>query len=63
MAMKTSSGGAGMIGGVRSPMAAPKHGIVSTKPKLNPPGCHIARKSGTGRSPAISSPQKARDNV
>lgn len=32
MAMKTNKGGAGMLGGVRSPMAVSGHGLVG-KPK------------------------------
>jgi hypothetical protein len=60
---KTTHGGSGMIGGVRSPMAARGHGIVVDKPKMHPPGCDISRRSGTGRTPPVSSPQKARDNV
>lgn len=43
--MKTGKGGAGMIGGVRSPMATAGHGIVSKKPNMYPPGCHNATSS------------------
>ena len=34
MAMKTNKGEAGMIGGVRSPMARAGHGIVAQKPQV-----------------------------
>jgi len=53
----SKKGGAGMIGGVRSPMATAGHGLVSQKPKLHPsvaantttPG--ISKQSAPIRSP------------
>ena len=60
MAMKTSKGGAGMIGGVRSPMAAPDHGLVGKKTSMRITG--MSTKKST-QATVIASPQKAKDNV
>lgn len=64
MAMKTSKGGAGMLGGVRSPMARDKHGLVGRTTSMYNRGIDNAtsRKQLGGPS-VISSPQKAKDNV
>jgi hypothetical protein len=58
----SKSGGAGMIGGVRSPMASTGHGLVGDKRKMNPPICGAPHKSAA-KATVVSSPQKARDNV
>lgn len=59
--MKISKkGGAGMIGGVRSPMASPGHGLVGSKTSMPIHG--MSRKSTT-QATVVSSPQKAKDNV
>jgi hypothetical protein len=66
MAMKTSKGGAGMIGGVRSPMARSGHGIVSQKPKVAMYSHGIdnaTTRKQLGGPDVINSPQKAKDNV
>lgn len=56
----SKSGGAGMIGGVRSPMAASGHGIVSKKPKLHPSTAANTTTSGVSRQSApIRSPFNA----
>lgn len=57
---KSSHGGAGMIGGVRSPMAAAGHGLVGHKTTAKITG--MSRKSMKGGT-KISSPQKSGDNV
>lgn len=56
----SKSGGAGKIGGVRSPMATPNHGLVGKK--TNMPIHGMSRKSTT-EATTISSPQKAGQNV
>jgi hypothetical protein len=60
MARKISGkGGAGMIGGVRSPMATSGHGIVA-KPKLNPSVAANTTRPGIAKSSApIRSPFNA----
>lgn len=64
MAMKTNKGGAGMLGGVRSPMAREGHGLVGRKTEMYSRGIDNAtsRKQLGGPS-VVSSPQKAKDNV
>lgn len=61
MAKIAKNGGCGMIGGVRSPMAAPKHGLVGSS-KLNPHIIGAGRKSMASGT-TIRSPQHAKDNV
>lgn len=53
-------GGAGMIGGVRSPMASPSHGLVGTKTRMKIDG--MSRKTIT-KATVVSSPQRSKDNV
>jgi len=56
---KTGKTGASMIGGVRSPMATPNHGICG-KPKLNPSIAANTTRPGIAKSSApIRSPQNA----
>ena len=64
MAMKTNKGGAGMIGGVRSPMATPEHGLVGKKTDMYSRGIDNAtsRKS-LSKPTVVSSPQKKGDLV
>jgi hypothetical protein len=56
----SKSGKAGMIGGVRSPMATAGHGLVGKKTSM--PIYGMSRKKTT-QATVISSPQKAGDNV
>lgn len=56
----SKKGGAGMIGGVRSPMASPNHGLVGSKTRMTISG--MSRKSTT-QATVVKSPQKAGDNV
>jgi hypothetical protein len=64
MAKITSKGNAGMIGGVRSPMATPSHGIVAKSPKMNPAGIHNATKRKTfDTGTAIRSPYEKKNIV
>jgi hypothetical protein len=64
MSMKTNKGGSGMIGGVRSPMATPDHGLVGKKTDMYSRGIDNAtsRKSLT-KPTVVSSPQKKGDLV
>jgi len=57
----SNKGGAGMIGGVRSPMASPKHGLVGSS-KLKPHIVGASRKS-VASGTSIRSPQLSKDNV
>ena len=57
----SKKGGAGMIGGVRSPMAASGHGLVG-RDRLKPTIAGMSRKSTTNAT-VIKSPQKSGDNV
>lgn len=55
----TNKGGAGMIGGVRSPMARESHGLVG-KSKLNPSVAANTTRPGIAKQSApIRSPQNA----
>ena len=54
------NGGAAMIGGVRSPMAAKGHGLVGSKTRMKIGGVSTKR---TTDATVIKSPQKAGDNV
>jgi len=56
----TKKGGAGMLGGVRSPMATQGHGLVGSKTKMPIHG--MSRKTTT-KATIVSSPQRAGDNV
>jgi hypothetical protein len=58
----SKSGGAGMIGGVRSPMAAPSHGLVGKKTDMRISGAS-KKSGGIGPPTAIRSPQESKDNV
>ena len=58
----SKKGGAGMIGGVRSPMATTGHGLVARGP-MHPAGTNIAKRKSTSGGTRISSPQLNRDNV
>lgn len=62
--MKTNKGGAGMIGGVRSPMATSGHGLVGKKTDMYSHGIDNAtsRKSLT-KPTVVSSPQRKGDIV
>jgi hypothetical protein len=51
-----------MIGGVRSPMASPGHGLVAKGP-VKPLIKGASRKSAAGGPTNIRSPQDSRDNV
>jgi hypothetical protein len=64
MSMKTNKGGAGMIGGVRSPMATPAHGLVGKKTDMYSRGIDNAtsRKS-LSKPTVVSSPQRKGDIV
>ena len=56
----SSKGGAGMIGGVRSPMATAGHGLVKQKPKLRPSVAANTTTSGVSKQSApIRSPFNA----
>ena len=56
----SKSGGAGMIGGVRSPMATSGHGLIVKKPKLHPSVAANTTTSGVSkRSAPIRSPFNA----
>jgi hypothetical protein len=57
----SKKGGAAMLGGVRSPMAASGHGLVG-RSKLKPRIGGMSRKSTTNAT-VVSSPQKSGDNV
>lgn len=57
----SKKGGAGMLGGVRSPMATPSHGLVG-RSKLKPHIDGVSSKKST-QATVISSPQKAGQNV
>jgi len=62
--MKTNKGGAGMIGGVRSPMATPEHGLVGKKTDMYSRGIDNATSRKKLSSPTVvSSPQKKGDIV
>ena len=55
----SKKGGAGMIGGVRSPMATSGHGLVG-KSKLNPSiAANTTRPGVSKQSAPIRSPQNA----
>jgi hypothetical protein len=56
----TKKGGAGMIGGVRSPMATSGHGLVGKKTSMRITG--MSSKKST-QATIIKSPQRAGDNV
>lgn len=56
----SGKGAAGMIGGVRSPMATPNHGLVGKKHNLNPSVAANTTRSGIAKSSApIRSPFNA----
>ena len=61
--MKLSRGAkAGMIGGVRSPMATPAHGLVAKGP-MHPAGTNIAKRKSMSGGTTISSPRPRSQNV
>jgi hypothetical protein len=49
-------GGAGMIGGVRSPMATPAYGLVTKKPVMHPAGTSATRRGALTGAPPVQSP-------
>lgn len=57
--MKTSKGKAGMIGGVRSPMAATGHGLVARSPLKPSVAANTTRPGVSKRSAPIRSPYNA----
>ena len=60
MAKKIStSGGCGMIGGVRSPMAASGHGLVKTGPLKPSVAANTTRPGVSKKSAPIRSPYNA----
>jgi hypothetical protein len=61
--MKTNKGGAGMIGGVRSPMATPEHGLVGKKTDMYSRGIDNATSRKSLKPTVVSSPQKKGDIV
>lgn len=56
----SKKGAAGMLGGVRSPMATPNHGLVGKKTSMPIHG--MSRKTTT-KATTISSPRRAGENV
>jgi hypothetical protein len=62
--MKTSKGGAGMIGGVRSPMATPSHGLVGSKTSMRSRGIDNATSGRSLKEPTVvKSPVRMGDIV
>ena len=60
----TKKGGAGMIGGVRSPMATSGHGLVGTKTSMYSRGIDNATSHKSAASGStIKSPRPAKENV
>jgi hypothetical protein len=62
--MKTNKGAAGMIGGVRAPMARSGHGLVGSKTQMYSRGIDNATGGRKLSKPTVvSSPQKKGDIV